>query len=206
MTGMTFRRRLTVLAASSLLLAGCAVPGEGTPGVAAVVDGETLTSAELDAIAAAWQEDSDGAIVPDRQALATAALFGPDLVEVVAEQDVVITESIATDYAGAWLEFVGVENPDPSETVVESVTNILALYVVANTDPGGDVLRTLVDGVDEDAEFSPRLGELSADAFVESAQSAIGTAEVMSLGNYAFTPFIAVSAFTDAGASWVARD
>ncbi|WP_062389355.1 hypothetical protein [Demequina iriomotensis] len=198
--------RLAVLAASSLLLAGCAVPGQAAaPGVAVQTDDATLTSADLDAIAAAWEADSDGAIVPDRQSLATAALLGPGLVDAAAENGAQINEGVATTFATEWLRYAGVEDPEPSEAVVESVENVLALYVATYADTTGTVLRAAVDGLPEDVAVSPRLGELSADALVTSAQAAVGDAEVQGLGNYAFTAFIGVSGFADASPSWAAR-
>ncbi|WP_156160810.1 hypothetical protein [Demequina maris] len=204
---MTFRRRLAVLAASSLLLAGCAVPGQpAAPGVALEHGDETVTTADLDALAAAWEDDSDGAIQPNRQALATSTLLGPDLIQLAADNDAVINEGVARTFATAWLEFAGVADPEPSDAVVASVENVLALYVAAYADTNGTLLRDAVDALPEDVAISPRLGELSADALVASAQAAVGNAEVQGLGNYSFTAFLDVSGFEGTTASWAARD
>ncbi|MDN4475594.1 hypothetical protein QQX09_06980 [Demequina sp. SYSU T00192] len=204
---MTFRRRLAVLAASSLLLAGCAVPGQpAAPGVALATEDQTVTIADLDAVAAAWEADSDGAIMPNRQALATATLLGPDLAEVAAENDAPINEGVARTFATAWLEFAGVENPEPSDEVIESTQNVLALYVMTYIDTTGAVLRDAVDALPEDLAVSPRLGELSGDALVDSAQAAVGAAEVAGLGNYSFTAFIDVSAFEGASGDWAVTE
>ncbi|WP_062530577.1 hypothetical protein [Demequina rhizosphaerae] len=204
---MTFRRRLAVLAASSLLLAGCAVPGQpAAPGVALQSEGETVTTADLDAVAAAWEADSDGAIMPGRRAIATATLLGPGLLEVAASNDAVINEGVARTFAEAWLEFAGVEDPEPSDAVVESTENVLALYVATYADTNGTILRDAVDSLPEDVAISPRLGELSADALVASAQAAVGNAEVAGLGNYSFTAFLDVSGFESTSADWAVTE
>ncbi|WP_156163539.1 hypothetical protein [Demequina subtropica] len=198
--------RLAVLAASSLLLAGCAVPGQdGAPGVALQTDDATVTTADLDAIAAAWEEDSDGAVVPDRQALATAELLGPGLLAAAAENGAVINEGVARTFATEWLRYVGIEDPEPSDAVIASTENVLALYVATYADTNGTILEAAVAELPESTVISPRLGELDADTLVTSAQGAVGDAEVMGLGNYSFTAFIDVNGFTAGTGSWAAR-
>ena len=204
---MTFRVRTTVLAVSSLvLLAGCAVPGqEGAPGVAVQAAGETLTSSELDAIVEAWETDSEGAIVPDRQAIATSTVLGPELMRVAADQGIAITDGIGESWATVWLQYAGVENPEPSETMIESVKNVLAMYVTTATDPNGSLIEEAFTALPEDAAFSPRLGELSLDATVASAQAAFGDAQATGLGDYSFTAYLSVNGFVEPDHSWAAR-
>ncbi|SEJ36079.1 hypothetical protein [Demequina mangrovi] len=199
--------RLAVLAASSLLLAGCAVPGQGgDPGVALETADVKVTTAELDAIAAAWAEDSEGVLMPDRQALATSTLLGPSLIDFATANDATINEGVAATFASEWLRYAGVEDPEPSDAVIASTQNVLALYVATYTDTSGSILRNAVEDLPEDLVVSPRLGELSADALIESAQTAVGDAEVGGLGNYSFTLFLDVDGFTEPSPSWAARD
>ncbi|WP_296667507.1 hypothetical protein [Demequina sp.] len=203
---MTFRRRLAVLAASSLLLAGCAVPGQGAaPGVTATLDDTVVTSSDLDATAAAWQTDGEGLTQTDRRALATLAVLAPDLIAAAAESGANIRESDAQSIAAAWLQYTGVENPEPSPEVVASVHAVLAMYVLAYSDPSFAALQEIADRAAADGVFSPRVGEFSPDALLASVAAAISTADQLQLGNYAFVPFLDVSGFQDTTAPWAAR-
>ncbi|MFP5359674.1 MAG: hypothetical protein ACLGHM_04165 [Actinomycetes bacterium] len=204
---MTFRPRLAAaaFAASSLLLAGCAVPGQGTPGVALTVDETTVTTAELDALAAQWAEDSDGLAVPDRRALATFAAMGPELLAATEAQGAPIREADALTITTAWFENAGATDPEPSDEVVESSRAMLALYVLAYSDPTFDGIREIADRAAAEGEFSPRVGEFSSDALIESINAAVGTAESAGLGNFSFITFLGVSGFSDTTAPWAAR-
>ncbi|MDN4477598.1 hypothetical protein [Demequina lignilytica] len=205
---MSFRRRLAVIAASSLLLAGCAVPGQGAaPGVAAEYDGTTLTTAGLDQLAAAWAEDSDGLVAPTRDQVATYALIGPAAVAATEDTDSPITTGVAANVASAWFEYVGVTDAEISDEVVEQVREILAVYVLSLTDEDTQAqLAEIAADVEDSGLFSPRLGDFSAEALSASMADAQTQASNLGLGTYTFIMYTDVSGFSAPDVSWAARD
>lgn len=205
---MSFRRRLAVIAASSLLLAGCAVPGQGAaPGVAAEVDGTTLTVADLDALAQEWSDASDGIVTPHRQELATFAAIGPAALaqaEALAEEqgsDLGVTPAAVRTVAEQWLTSAGAVDPDVSDDVVQSLTDMIGIYMLASYDPTFAALADLSEGVEAAGAFSPRLGEYSTDALVTSLEGAAANAQAAG-----WAAFMTVSAFQPTSAPWAARD
>ncbi len=207
---MTFRRRLAVLAASSLLLAGCAVPGQGgAPGDAVSYEGRTATISSLDALADAWAESSEGFVTPGRAQLATFAALGPDaLVEAhtLAEEagsDLTLDIGVARSVAQAWFASAGATDPQIPDDVAQSMLDMLSIYLVTGADTSLAAMSEVSEKVAAEGSFSPRLGEYSTDALVESLNSAITTAQTLP-GNY-YTAFIDVSAFGSTSAPWAAR-
>lgn len=207
---MTLRRRIAIIAASSLLLAGCAVPGQGgSPGDALAYDGTTATIDSLDALAESWAESSQGFVTPGRQQLATFAVLGPDaLVEAqaLAEEagaELTLDLGIARSVAQAWFEGVGAVDADIPDEVAESMLGMLSIYLLAGGDTSLQTASAVSDRIAADGSFSPRLGEYSTDALVESLNAAIADAQGLP-GNF-FIAFIDVSAFDAAGPGWAAR-
>ncbi|WP_156155789.1 hypothetical protein [Demequina phytophila] len=208
---MTFRRRLAVLAASSLVLAGCAVPGQpAAPGVAASYQGVSITTSDLDALAADWAEASQGSVTPDRQELATFAALGPGALEAanqIAEDagtTLGINDGNVRTLAENWFAGVGATDPVIPDSVVESMSDMLAIYFVVGGDPTLGAITEIAEQVQADATFSPRLGEFSTDALTVSLGEAMTNAQNMS-GNY-YVAFVEVSGFEPTTAPWAARD
>ncbi|WP_062461763.1 hypothetical protein [Demequina soli] len=207
---MTFRRRLAVLAASSLLLAGCAVPGQPeAPGVAASYQGATVTTADLDALAQSWDAASQGYAVPTPRILATWAALGPDAVAQAREDaktagtDLGLNDGNVRKVAEQWFTGLGAKDPVITDDVVASMTDMLGIYLVIGGDTSLDTITRLSQQVEDEGTFSPRLGEYSTDALIASINDAIASAQNMS-GNY-FMAFAGVNAFQDTTAPWAAR-
>lgn len=203
---MTDARPLAILAACALVLTGCAVPGQGgAPGVTATYAGETVTSAHLDALAAAWEEDSDGNVIFDRRQLATLEVLGPEALVAAEAAAYPITVGDAKIFAQAWFEYVGVTDPEVSDQVAESMRDLLAIYVLSF---GEDTQATLTDiaaRVEDQGVFSPRVGEFTATALTESIAAAQTSATNTGLGNYSFIAYAQVSGFSPTTADWAAR-
>lgn len=205
---MSFRSRMTVLAASSLLLAGCAVPGQAAaPGVAATFQDVTLTTADLDTLAQEWSDASGGQVQPSRDALATFAALGPDAVVAAEESaaeagsDLVLNDALVRQVAENWFSGLGVTDVEVSDGVIDSMRDMLAIYLVAGADATLADITALSDGVAADATFSPRLGSYSTDALLASLDTALAAAQ----GGASYTAFIEVTGFGAPDVPWAAR-
>jgi hypothetical protein len=90
--------------------------------------------------------------------------------------------------------------------MISATQGILALYVVAYTDPTLASLKAISEQVEKSAVVSPRSGAYSTDALLTSVQAAMKSAEQQQLGpQFSFTAMQNVSAFTDANVSWFDR-
>ena len=202
------RSRVAVLGAAALVLTltACAPPGQqGTPGVAATFDGNVVTNQQVDATYNAWLYDTKGKDAANRRQVLTIALLTPALMDKATEMGYPITIPTAQAYASQWLAFKGVQGT-PSDDVVAATQGILALYVLASVDPSLDAVREVSDTVAASAVVSPRSGEYSTDALLDSVHKAMQSAQDQQLGTqFSFTEFQNVSAFTDESRPWFDR-
>jgi len=202
------RSRIAVLGAAALMLTltACAPPGqEGTPGVAATVGDVVVTNQQVDDTYSAWLYDTKGKDAANRRQVLTIALLSPALLAKCKELGYPITPATAASYATQWLAFKGVQGT-PSEDMITATQGILALYVLANVDPTLDAVRQVSDSVAASAVVSPRSGEYSTDALIDSVKKAMQSAQDQQLGSqFSFTEFQNVSAFTDESRPWFDR-
>lgn len=200
------RPRAAVLGAAlvSLALTACAPPGQpGDPGVAATYEGTDVTNVQVDAIQRAWLDDTKGQDVANRRQILTIELLRDDLLAKCEELGYPIALSTAETYADQWIMFKG-ETGEASDEMILATQGILALYVVAFSDPTLASLAEISDRAAESVVASPRSGTYSTEALLSDVQTAMQNAEDKGLGSqFSYTEFQNVSAFTVQDRAWI---
>ncbi len=197
------RLRAAIAVAAIVSLTACAPAGQSGPsGTAATWNDATVTNAQVDAEFKAWGDATQGSDVPGRPSIVTIDLLGPAFLDASAQIGVPVRESDALRLARDWMGYTKTSG-EPSAEVVRSVQAIVALTVVASSNPDHTVLREIVDKASAEAHVNPRVGEMSADAFITSVERAIERADSGSLGPLLFIAFQDVSAFGPASSSWL---
>ena len=201
-----FRAAALGAAAITLTLTACAPPGQdGDPGVAATYEGTTVTNVDVADIEAAWIFDTKGQDVANRRQILTIELLRDDLLAKTKELGQPVSWAVAESYADMWITFKG-EQGEASDEVIAATQGVLALALLAYADPSFETIREISDNAAKSAVVSPRSGVYSTDALLDSVQQALQSAEGQQLGQFAYTEFQNVSAFTDADRDWFARD
>ena len=189
----------------ALVLTACAPPGQsGDPGVSATYDGYTITNARVDEVYQAWLDDTQGKDVANRRQVLTIELLRPALLQAATGLGTTVHRTDAELLAREWIKFKGLQG-EPSPAMVDAVEGIVALAIVAFQDPNLELLRKVSDDAAKSAIVSPRVGVYSTDAFLETVEGAITSAQNQSLGQFSFTELQNVSAFTDEDRSWLDR-
>jgi hypothetical protein len=200
------RPRAAVIGAAivTLALTACAPPGQpGAPGVAATYEGVEITNVQIDAIQQAWVDDTQGQDVAERRQILTIELLHDDLLAKAAELGYPVALSTAKTYADQWIIFEGQEG-EASEETVHATQGILALYIVALTDPTLATLTEISDKVAGEVVASPRSGTYSTETLLNDVKTAMQTAEEKGLGSqYSYTEFQNVAAFTVSDREWI---
>ncbi|WP_062379763.1 hypothetical protein [Demequina pelophila] len=203
---MPMLRRVVALAAGSLFLASCAVPGQGAPGSLASWDGQTVTSSQVDAITQAWDDETDGAQIVTRRVALTYELLGDAFIDAAAEAGTPVREGDARSLAQMWLTAAGIENPEPGPEVVASTHAIAALYALTTVPDGRALIEEAAAALEEDGTFSPRVGEFTTEQLITSITQAYTIADSLGLGDQSFIAFSRVSGFADADQPWAAHE
>lgn len=205
---LSARRRILagVLAGASLALAGCTVPGQPAPaGAAATYENTTISNEIISAQMSAWQDEAGQ--VTNRRAVVTAELLREPLLEVVEELDLTYHRSMSERQARAVLQANGVTD-EPSEAMVDAVEATFLVAVFGLAPELTDILLAVAAEVEAQAITSPRVGEFSAQRFVESLGVAHEQASTLASQEMPvwFIAFREVNGFTVAGAEWLASD
>jgi len=200
------RPRAAVLGAAlvTLALTACAPPGQpGDPGVAATYEGAEVTNVQIDAIQQAWLDDTKGQDVANRRQVLTIELLRDDLLAECEELGYPVPMSTAETYADQWIQFKG-QSGEASDELILATQGILALYIVAFSDPTLASLTEISDKVSESVVASPRSGTYSTDALVQDVQAAMQSADDKGLGSqFSYTEFQNVAAFTVSDREWI---
>ncbi|WNM25046.1 hypothetical protein RN607_02815 [Demequina capsici] len=199
------RRVLTaasvILAASTL--AGCAVPGQGDPGVAAEGAGVTVTLAQVQEYGSGL---TDLGIVDQSDWALTLALVHDAVIKEAADLgDAWSDDQISTDI-DSWLTTIGYADGTASPAAIDVVRTAKALDQLATSQEGATFLSDLATRLETESISSPRFGDFTATTFFSSLTNAANTASsnASSVGDSVFIVFVAVTGFADAGAtpSW----
>lgn len=206
---MRFQRsRAAVLGAAvvTLALTACAPTGQpANPGVAASYHDRSVTNSTIDGIYQAWVDDTKGQDVANRREILTVELLRDDLLAKCKELGYPVPWATAKSYANSWINFKGLTG-GASDEMISATQGILALYVVAYTDPTLASLKEISEKVEKSAVVSPRSGVYSTDALLSTVQTAMKSADQQQLGpQFSFTEMQNVSAFADANVSWFDR-
>lgn len=190
----------------TLALTACAPPGQpANPGVAASYEGNDITNVHIDDVFQAWLDDTKGQDVANRRQILTIELLRDDLLAKCKELGYPVPWSTAKQYADQWITFKG-QQGTASDDMIAATQGILALWIVAYTDPTFKNLTEISDHVGKTAVVSPRSGEYSTGALLASVQAAMQSAEDKQLGGqFSYTEFQNVSAFADEDRSWFDR-
>lgn len=146
-----------VSVAGLLMLTGCA----GDPGAAAVVDGRTITRAEVEA---AHDDLAAGGGVSTGQALWILAI-APLFIDAAAAEGVGVSEDQARQALVEGNEEAGGADSEVADSTVQIARAILSSQALEGLENGGEVLS----GVEEDImaldiEVNPRYGDLDQEA------------------------------------------
>lgn len=195
-------KRAALAALLSLSLAACAVPGQNIdPGVAFEADGRVVTFAEVDGIVDAWLHDTQGRDVPHRNQAMTLEAIREPLFEAVQpildEFDFELSDSVVRQQAETWMLVKGVEDPQVSDTVIDSVRVALALYILVANDAEGTAILDLARTVEQNVEGSPRAGRFDAVTFLTSISTALQNADKQQFGPVSYIEFQNVNGFVD---------
>lgn len=200
------RPRAAVLGAAlvTLALTACAPPGQpGEPGVAATYEGTDITNVAVDAIQQAWLDDTKGQDVANRRQILTIELLRDDLLAKCEELGYPVAMSTAETYADQWIMFKGQQGEASDETIL-ATQGILALYIVAFSDPTLATLAEISDKAEAGVVASPRSGTYSTEALLGDVKTAMQNAEDKNLGSqFSYTEFQNVAAFTVSDREWI---
>jgi hypothetical protein len=149
---LSVRRSLAVLAVgAALVTAGC---GESTADRAAVVDGSVITETDLQS-AMTEVNAMDPALLQEKltpSGTLTALVQAPVVLDFLAKQGVVISDSVATrDAADRGIV-------DPSDSTIEVVKLASAISSAQQSGQLGDTAPLLQQLSEQDVEVNPRYG------------------------------------------------
>ncbi|MDN4474105.1 hypothetical protein [Demequina zhanjiangensis] len=187
-----------VLAASTL--AGCAVPGQGDPGVAAEGAGVTVTLEEV-------QSYSEGlldiGILDNADWALTLALFHDAAIDEAADLGMAWSDDeIAADIE-AWAEVIGYPDADTSPEAIEVTHTAKAIGFLATSEEGSAFLSDMANELEADSVSSPRFGDFTAAAFFDSLSQAASSASdnVGTIGETVYVVFVAITGYADAASA-----
>ncbi len=197
-------RPVALVGALVLVLTGCAVPGEGTPGVAATYRDRVITDADVNGIYTAldvlYSRPHPGEDL-------TLLLIGPGVVNIARTLGEDLTDQQARQDALLWMSSQQGAQVEPTPAVLEVVREVRAIAVIIH-DPDGLIdLLNLVTDVQDNTVASPRYGTFTLDNFSSSIQdvSDFIATEGPGLGPAEFIAYRNVDGFTaEARPDWIA--
>jgi hypothetical protein len=151
-----------------LILAGCATPGQGDPGVAAVFRGHTITNADVYALDQAFANLSSA---PTPGADLTLLLIGPESVSIAESLGTTFTEEELTTSAVLWMAYVNVPWTRPTAESLEVIRMLKAIDFIFHNTEGLTKLVDYITSVVEEAHVNPRYGVFTVDNFAASIGS-----------------------------------
>jgi len=194
---------LAVVGALALVLTGCAVPGGGSPSVAAIYRDRVITTADVDDLFVTL--DALGS-QPDPGQDLTLLLIGPEAVTIAESLGVSISDDIARQDALMWMYVEGSDLAEPTPAMLEVTREVLAIAVIASDPQGSVALMNLVQDVQANTVANPRYGTFTLDNFSSSIQdiSDFLMQGGSSLGPAEFIAFMDVDGFsTGARPEWM---
>lgn len=159
------KRLVAVLFA--LALAGCAVTGQpAKPGVAATLDGNTVTIADV-ATFTTTLEDMGFRFVDPGAAL-TLLLLQPTIEKVATDKGFLPDDETVTSDAGLWIASNKVENV----AVTDKMTDVVRLisefrYVIGDAD-GAKAIVSAANNIADNAVINPQYGPFTIKRFSDS--------------------------------------
>lgn len=159
------RRIFAAVVLSALALAGCAVPGEGRPGVAATYGDRVVTAADVDRIYGAL-DDLYSRPHPGEDL--TLLLIGPGALEIAKDNGYVPTDATLREDALLWMAAQQGDAVEPSPAVIEVVGYVRAIAFDMHDADGLIALVELAQDVEANTIASPRYGVFTFDNFSTS--------------------------------------
>jgi hypothetical protein len=197
------RRSVAVAAiVGTLALSACAVPGQGSPGVAATYGDRVVTNQEV--------LDYDQAFI-DLGTPATGLgvsltlrLLGPEVVSAAQEQGFTVTDDEAMTAAKAWMDYADLDGT-PTPDALDVARTELALIELLTTEASFATLEEITQGIEDDAVISPRHGTFTNEQFVATIIDALNQAVDEQLGTdgRVFVAFYQVDGLTAEVPSWI---
>jgi hypothetical protein len=192
-----------VVGAFALVLTGCAVPGEGSPSVAAIYRDRVITNADVDDLSVTLAALGSQ---PDPAQDLTLLLIGQEAVTIAESLGVSISDDIARQDALLWMYVEGSDLTEPTPAVLEVTREVLSIAVIASDPQGSLALMSLVQDVQANTVANPRYGTFTLEHFSSSIQdiSDFLTQGSSHLGPAEFVAFVNVDGFS-AGArpEWI---
>jgi hypothetical protein len=167
---MTFSplRTLALVAAALLALGGCAVPGMGEPGVAAVYRDRIVTDGDITSIRHAMDDLYSG---PNSGEDLTLLLIGPEVIAIADQLDLSLTDDQLLEQAGIWITYA-TEGQVTDLGVTPGALEVVRIVEDVNLlmhDPDGLIALTgLVQDIEDNSTISPRYGDFTLENFSNS--------------------------------------
>ena len=152
-------RVVAVLA--TLVLAACAVPGQGDPGVAATYGDRVVTNQQVLDYDQAFADLGTPATGPG--VALTLLLLGPEVIAAAEDRGFTVTDDEAMIAAKAWMRYAD-RDGTPTSDALDVVRAELALIELLTTDAGFAALEEITRGIEDDAVISPRHGAFTQGA------------------------------------------
>jgi hypothetical protein len=158
-------RTLAFVGALTLVLTGCAVPGEGAPGVAAVYRDRVITTADVNdlytALDALYSRPHPGEDL-------TLLLIGPEAVTIAESLGVNLSDAVARRDALLWMSSQQGDLVEPTPAVLEVAREVWAISYLINDPDGLGALILLIQDVAANTVTSPRYGTFTLEGFSTS--------------------------------------
>src|SRR5690606_1251919 len=116
---------------------------------------------------------------------------------ILDEFDFELSDSAVRQQAETWMLVKGVEDPQVSDTVIDSVRVVLALYILVANDAEGTAILDLARTVEQNVEGSPAAGRCGAVTFLTSISTALQNADTQQFGPVSYIEFQNVNGFVD---------
>ncbi|MDE0573778.1 hypothetical protein ON058_10185 [Demequina sp. B12] len=205
----TPRRRRSLagaLAATAIVLTGCAVPGqEGSPASAVEIDDTVITNDRVADLYQAWT--TEGHVSIDRRAVITLEVLREPMLEQIADLGLTYSREDLYNLASALKVSEGVEG-EPSEELVDGLEAAYLLSAFAILDTTGEAIADMSNHIATEAVTSNRTGEWDEVAFAESLALVAPTALNKAQAGEAtwMTEFSGANGFVDADEPWIAGE
>jgi hypothetical protein len=202
MTLVSRRLLAAVAVLATLAAAGCAVPGQGSPGTAATYGGREVTDQQVIDFSRGFLDLGTAAADPGTSL--TLLLLGPEIVDNAAKLGFVATDDDVTATAEAWIAFDG-NGGEATPAALEITRDAMALDFLVRLDAGAQAVHQLGYDAESAITANPRYGAFTGDRFWASVNDVVNKGVAASTGSdtWFFTVFGQVSGFTRATPDWV---
>ena len=161
-------RALALVTVAALVLGGCAAPGQGQPGVAAVFHDRVITNANIEALRAGLNDLYSG---PNAGEDVTLLLIGPEVVALADQLGLGLTDAQLKSEAELWIAYATQGQVTPttiSPGAIEIVRVVEAINLLMHNADGELALIKLVTDVEANTVASPRYGKFTLKNFTTS--------------------------------------